>query len=233
MYFIWDGIRCLDYLETRPEVDQNQIACAGCSGGGALTQYLSAIDERITLAVPTSWIAESTLLTVDPGLHTESWFPGMCDPYGPGTRQLLACIAPRPLLILGNKQDAEFPPESMKRVADDTQSLYKRLGIEARFQYTSVPTQHGFWPEARRELYRFLNHHFQQGQQNDLEPVVINEVTQNNKPVESSVEANEEPLEPTNTTQNADIEHTPPQILDEQNNVVTPCLLYTSDAADE
>ena len=55
----------------------------------------------------------------------------------------------------------------------------------------------------------------------EIEPVVINEVTQNNKPVESSVEANEEPLEPTNTTQNADIEHTPPQISDEQNNVVT------------
>ena len=56
----------------------------------------------------------------------------------------------------------------------------------------------------------------------EIEPVVINEVTQNNKPVESSVEANEEPLEPTDTTQNADIEHTPPQISDEQNNVVTP-----------
>ncbi|EGI73960.1 possible cell surface anchor [Pseudoalteromonas distincta] len=56
----------------------------------------------------------------------------------------------------------------------------------------------------------------------EIEPVVINEVTQNNKPVESSVEANEEPLEPTNTSQNADIEHIPPQISDEQNNVVTP-----------
>jgi len=55
----------------------------------------------------------------------------------------------------------------------------------------------------------------------EIEPVVINEVTQNNKPVESSVEANEEPLEPTNTTQNADIEHTPPQISNEQNNVAT------------
>ncbi len=56
----------------------------------------------------------------------------------------------------------------------------------------------------------------------EIEPVVINEVTQNNKPVKSSVEANEEPLEPTNTTQNADVEHTPPQISDEQNNLVTP-----------
>ncbi|MBE3674927.1 cell surface protein [Pseudoalteromonas distincta] len=56
----------------------------------------------------------------------------------------------------------------------------------------------------------------------EIEPVFINEVTQNNKPVKSSVEANEEPLEPTDTMQNADIEHTPPQISDEQNNVVTP-----------
>ncbi|MEL0655509.1 cell surface protein [Pseudoalteromonas issachenkonii] len=55
----------------------------------------------------------------------------------------------------------------------------------------------------------------------EIEPVAINEVTQNNKPVESSVEANEEPLEPTNTAQNADVEHTPPQISDEQNNVAT------------
>ncbi|MBB1288885.1 cell surface protein [Pseudoalteromonas sp. SR43-6] len=54
-----------------------------------------------------------------------------------------------------------------------------------------------------------------------IEPVVINEVTQNNKPVESSVEVNEEPLELTNTAQNADVEHTPPQISDEQNNVTT------------
>ncbi|GAA67984.1 hypothetical protein [Pseudoalteromonas sp. BSi20429] len=56
----------------------------------------------------------------------------------------------------------------------------------------------------------------------EIEPVVINEATQNNKAVESSVATNEESVEPTNTAQNADIEHTPPQISDEQNNLVTP-----------
>ena len=161
-YFIWDGIRCLDYLESRWEVDRKRIACAGSSGGGALTNYLAAMDERISLAVPTSWIAESTLLTDDGGLHTESWFPGMCDPHGPGTRQLLACIAPRPLLIIGNEHDGEFPPASMKRVANDIRALYMRLGISDRFDYRNVPTKHGFWPEARRELYRFANRHLDQ-----------------------------------------------------------------------
>jgi len=159
-YFIWDGIRCLDYLETRPEVDRNRIACAGCSGGGALTNYLAALDDRIALAVPASWIAESTWLTRDGGLHPESWFPDMCSPYGPGTRQLLACIAPRPLLILGNDNDPEFPPAGMQAVYQDTKNLYESLGFADRVEYISVPTKHGFWPPARRELYRFLNHWF-------------------------------------------------------------------------
>ncbi|MBN1342971.1 MAG: acetylxylan esterase [Phycisphaerae bacterium] len=159
-YFIWDGIRCLDYLETRPEVDRKRIACAGCSGGGALTNYIAAVDDRIAVAVPSSWIAESIHLTRDSGLHPESWFWGVCDPYGPGTRQLLACIAPRPLLILGNRDDKEFPPSSMEAVYRDTKKLYESVGAGDRVEYVSVPTPHGFWREARCELYRFLNQWF-------------------------------------------------------------------------
>ncbi|MEE3371206.1 MAG: acetylxylan esterase [Planctomycetota bacterium] len=175
LYFLWDGIRCLDYLETRPEIDRSRIACAGCSGGGALTQYLAALDDRITLAVPTSWIAESTHLTLDRGLHTESWFPGMCDPYGPGTAQLLACIAPRPLLILGNDHDAEFPADSMSRVAEETAALYSRLGLAHRLRYVSVDSPHGFWPPARAHLYRFLERHLDGPRVPDPEPPVRTE----------------------------------------------------------
>ena len=170
LYFLWDGIRCLDYLETRPEIDRTRISCAGCSGGGALTQYLAALDERITLAVPTSWIAESTHLTLDRGLHTESWFPGMCDPYGPGTAQLLACIAPRPLLILGNDHDAEFPTDTMARVAEETAALYRRLGLPHRLRYISVDSPHGFWRPARAHLYRFLERHLDGPHVPDPEP---------------------------------------------------------------
>ena len=175
LYFLWDGIRCLDYLETRPEIDPQRIACAGCSGGGALTQYLTALDDRITLAVPTSWIAESTHLTRDRGLHTESWFPGMCDPHGPGTAQLLACIAPRPLLILGNDHDTEFPPASMARVAEETAVLYGRLGFAHRLQYISVDSPHGFWPPARAHLYRFLERHLGGPHVPEPEPTVQTE----------------------------------------------------------
>jgi hypothetical protein len=133
-YFIWDGIRCLDYLETRREVDTKRIACSGCSGGGALTNYIAALDERVAVAVPASWVTNSFTLTQESGLHTESWFPDMCAPHGPGTRQLLACIAPRPLLIIGNGDDAVFPPDRMEAVFRDIRNLYRQIGAEERIQ---------------------------------------------------------------------------------------------------
>ena len=49
-YRIWDGIRALDYLAARPEVDPKRLGCTGNSGGGTLTAYLMALDDRIACA---------------------------------------------------------------------------------------------------------------------------------------------------------------------------------------
>src|SRR5436190_9180013 len=55
-YTIWDGIRALDYLLSRPEVDAKRVACTGNSGGGTHTTYLSALDDRIQVAAPSCYI---------------------------------------------------------------------------------------------------------------------------------------------------------------------------------
>src|SRR5438477_2753086 len=49
---VWNAIRALDYLETRPEVDRRKIGMTGISGGGAITWYTAAVDERVTAAAP-------------------------------------------------------------------------------------------------------------------------------------------------------------------------------------
>ena len=49
---VWNAIRALDYLETRPEVDMKRIGLTGISGGGAMTWYTAAVDERIAAAAP-------------------------------------------------------------------------------------------------------------------------------------------------------------------------------------
>ena len=51
-YFIWDAMRALDYLASRPDVDATRIGAAGCSGGGALTTFVAALDTRIKAVVP-------------------------------------------------------------------------------------------------------------------------------------------------------------------------------------
>ncbi|MFO0901397.1 MAG: acetylxylan esterase [Pirellulales bacterium] len=160
-YFLNDARRCLDYLATRNEVDMQRIGCAGCSGGGAVTQYLAALDERIRAAVAASWITSTPILTEDDGLHVESWFPRLATPYGAGTLQLAACIAPRPLLILGNHDDAEFPPGPMQAVFREVKALYERVEAAGPVEYVDAPTRHGFWPAARVEVYQFLHRQLQ------------------------------------------------------------------------
>ena len=55
-YRIWDGIRALDYLVSRPEVDSDRIGCTGCSGGGTLATYISALDSRVKVAAPACYM---------------------------------------------------------------------------------------------------------------------------------------------------------------------------------
>ncbi|MFO0870147.1 MAG: alpha/beta hydrolase family protein [Pirellulales bacterium] len=174
-YFIWDALRCLDYLAARPEVDPQRMACVGCSGGGAVTQYLAALDERIAVAIPASWITTTARLTEDDGLHVESWFPRLAAPSGAGTLQLLACIVPRPLLLLGNQDDAEFPPAEMHSVYTEARELYARQQAADQIEYQSVPTRHGFWPAARLEVYRFLQRHLKPPEEAVAEPPVTAE----------------------------------------------------------
>src|SRR5262249_9565783 len=55
-YRIWDGMRSLDYLASRPDIDPNRLGCTGNSGGGTLTSYLMALGERIAGAAPSCYL---------------------------------------------------------------------------------------------------------------------------------------------------------------------------------
>ena len=57
---ISDGQRCLDYLQSRPEVDRNRLGCMGCSFGGTMTTYISALDHRVKAAVIVCYLSTLT-----------------------------------------------------------------------------------------------------------------------------------------------------------------------------
>ncbi len=104
-YRIWDGMRAIDYLLTRPEVDRDRIGCAGHSGGGTLTLFISALDERVRCAVVNEGgTSHRWPVTLEPGARLgpadveQNLFPSAL--YGIDRCDLHVAIAPRPLLTL-------------------------------------------------------------------------------------------------------------------------------------
>ncbi|HUL51104.1 MAG TPA: acetylxylan esterase [Candidatus Nitrosotalea sp.] len=121
---VWNAMRAIDYLETRPEVDKSRIGLTGISGGGAMTWYTAAVDERVAVAAP-------VCSTFTFGSQAEHWIAsGQCDciyyhnTYGWDFPVVGALIAPRPLLIISGQKDTIFPPDGYHAVFQRAKKIY-------------------------------------------------------------------------------------------------------------
>ena len=108
-YRIWDGIRGLDYLTSRPEVDPKRIGCVGNSGGGTLTAYIAALDPRVSVAaigcfITTLRLRMGSRIQQDPDADPEQDLFGFLSE-GIDHAGLLAMIAPRPTLLATARLD--------------------------------------------------------------------------------------------------------------------------------
>lgn len=121
---VWNGMRALDWLETRPEIDASRIGVTGISGGGVMTQYLAALDERVAVAVPSC-----STYTLGNQI-TQNLIAQQCDctfypnVFGLDFPEVLALIAPRPLLILGGRKDPIFPPAGFRAAYQSVKRIY-------------------------------------------------------------------------------------------------------------
>jgi len=118
--YVWDLMRALDYLETRSEADMTRVGVTGASGGGTATTYVFAADERIDCAVP---VVYATSLEINP--HNGC----LCN-HVPGTLRVgdrsdvLALRAPAPLLVIGAREDREFPPEGTELTGKKVHAIW-------------------------------------------------------------------------------------------------------------
>ncbi len=120
----WNGIRALDYLQSRPEVDPERIGMTGRSGGGAYTWYTAALDDRIKVAVPVAGITDLHNHVVDGVVkgHCDCMF--MVNTYRWDYTKLAALLAPRPLLLANSDKDTIFPLDGVMRVHGELSRLY-------------------------------------------------------------------------------------------------------------
>ncbi|MFO0951941.1 MAG: prolyl oligopeptidase family serine peptidase [Isosphaeraceae bacterium] len=155
----WNGVRGLDYLESRPEVDPARLAVTGISGGGAATFWVAAADDRVKVAAPVSGMAD---------LHSyvdNQVVNGHCDCMflyntyqWPWTR-IAGLIAPRPLLFVNSDADAIFPMDANERVIARLERLYSKFGASDRVDAVVSVGGHAYRKDILQAVYRFMNTH--------------------------------------------------------------------------
>jgi cephalosporin-C deacetylase-like acetyl esterase len=164
-YRVWDGIRSLDYLLSRPEVDPERIGCMGQSGGGTMTMYLAALEPRIKVAVESDGNSENVAgpSYAPPGAvdDAEQNLVGSL-PEGLDRGDLLLAFAPKPLLILYSRTDSglTYSPtyeEGTKEVYTEVQAGYKLMGASDKVGLFGSPLPHAYEFFNRQETYRWFN----------------------------------------------------------------------------
>jgi len=161
MFRIWDGMRGIDYLQSRKEVDPKRIGCTGNSGGGTLTSYLMALDERITCAAPSCYLTSfRRLLEKNGPQDAEQNIHGQVA-YGMGHADYIIMRAPKPTLMCTATHDF-FDIGGAWDSFRQAQRIYARLGFSERVDLIETDAKHGFSTQLRvgatRWMRRWLLH---------------------------------------------------------------------------
>ena len=168
-YRIWDGMRGIDYLVERSDVDRERIGCTGCSGGGTLTTYISALDERVKAAAPACYITSWRELLARLGPQdAEQSFPGFLAE-GLDMADYIELFAPKPWLILSTIGDY-FPLEGARQTWEEARRWYRLYGAADRIGWHVGPGGHGTPQPSREAIYEWFQRWLQKGEGDPAEP---------------------------------------------------------------
>jgi cephalosporin-C deacetylase-like acetyl esterase len=145
-YRIWDAMRAIDYLSQRPEVDAKRIGFTGCSGGGTLTSYVMALDDRVTCAAPACYLTTFRRLieTIGPQDAEQNIYGQLA--FGLDHPDYVIMRAPRPTLISSTTSDF-FDIQGSWDNYRQAKRIYGRLGFPERVDLVEVEGKHGVQPQ--------------------------------------------------------------------------------------
>ncbi len=155
------GIRALDLLAQRPEVDAARLGVTGISGGGAASWWIAAADERVKVAAPVCGTA-----TLYSHVHDRT-IDGHCDcMWWVNTHRwdmpdIGGLIAPRPLLIASADRDGIFTIESIREVHARLTRLYRSLGASDHLRLVETPGGHSYHERSRTAIFSWFARHLQ------------------------------------------------------------------------
>jgi cephalosporin-C deacetylase-like acetyl esterase len=145
-YRAWDAIRAIDYLVGRPEIDPKRIGMTGCSGGGTMTSYVMALDDRVACAAPACYLTTMGRLieTIGPQDAEQNIFGQIA--FGLDQPDYIVIRAPKPTLISATSDDF-FDIRGTWLNYRQSKLIYGKLGFPERVDLVEVAGKHGVQPQ--------------------------------------------------------------------------------------
>lgn len=154
---VYENLRAVDYLRTRPEVDPARIGVTGASGGGNQTMYAGAWDARLSAVVPVCSVGNypaylgraCCMCEVVPGVlaFADEW-------------AVLGLAAPRALLVINATQDSPvFSAEAARVTMEPLQRLYALIGKSAQVRHATFESKHDYNQPMREAMYGWMTRH--------------------------------------------------------------------------
>ena len=169
-YFIHDGMRAIDYLVTRAEVDPDRIGATGCSGGGTQTTYIAALDPRVKVAAVACYMNSFQTLFAGSVGDSEQSVPGFLAA-GLDQTDYVELFAPKPWLMTSTEEDF-FTPRGAKQVFDEAQRWYTLFDAQDHVKWVVGPGGHGTPLVVREAIYGWMIRWLANGQGNAAEEAV-------------------------------------------------------------
>jgi dienelactone hydrolase len=154
---LWDDLRTLDYLASRPEVDRRRLGCVGLSVGGYRSFVLAALDPRIKAAVDVGWmtsyasnIRRHVMNTIGFTFHIPGLYRYLDLP------DLAALIAPRSVFVINGTRDTLFPPDGVDKAHRKIEACFQKAGVAEHQRCRMYDAPHQFNRAMQAEAWDWL-----------------------------------------------------------------------------
>lgn len=146
--------RLLDYAATRPEIDSERVAITGNSGGGTVSLFAAAMDERIKVSAPSSYFCTFAASIVAVHHCVCNVVPGIME-LGE-MYDIAGLIAPRPFLAINGKEDPIFPIDGTRTAFQHVQNIYEARGCAANCELYEGEGGHRYY---KARVWDFFGEH--------------------------------------------------------------------------
>jgi len=140
---VWDVMRTLDYISTRPELDSHRVGCMGISGGGTVTLFSAALEPRLRVALVSGYLNTFRDSVGSIAHCIDNYVPGILN--WAEMYDLAGLIAPRPLFVESGERDAIFPIHASIQSFGKVREIYDVFGSKEMVEQETFPDEHSFW----------------------------------------------------------------------------------------